>query len=106
MHRVVYACVAWLYQLVVTSGYAGISLVSCFVDIIQAVSMAWVGLQWALKHEAREAFFVVLTVYISTALRVGKGSTLVTETLRHTCRHGVSWAREELDVRTSAVGNV
>ena len=80
--------------------------VSCFVDIIQAVSMARVGLQWVLEHEAREAFSVVLTVYISTALRVGKGSTLVAETLRRTCAHGVLWAREGLDVRTSAVGNV
>ena len=80
--------------------------VSCFVDIIQAVNMAWVGLQWVLEHEVHEAFSVVLTVYISTALRLGKGSTLVTETLRHTCRHGVLWARVGLDVRTSAVGNV
>ena len=59
-----------------------------------------------LEHGARAAFSVVLTVYISSAFRVGKGSTLVTETLRHTCAHGVLWAREGLDVRTSAVGNV
>ena len=48
MHRVVYACVAWLYQLIVTSGHAGMPSVSCFVDIIQAVNMARVGLQWAI----------------------------------------------------------
>ena len=68
--------------------------------------MARVGLQWAMEHEVHEAFSVVLTVYISTALRLGKGSTFVAETLRRTCVHGVLWAREGLDVRTSAVGNV
>ena len=55
--------------------------VSCFGDIIQAVNMACVGLQWALEHEALEAFYVVSAVYIRTAPRLGEGSTLVAETL-------------------------
>ena len=81
MLRVVHACVAWLYHLIVSTGRAGVPSVSCFGDIIQAVNMAWVGLQWALKHEALDVFSVVLAVYMSTAPRLGKGSTLVAEKL-------------------------
>ena len=40
MHRIEYACVAWLYQLIVTPGHGGMPLVSCVGDIIQAVNMA------------------------------------------------------------------
>ena len=52
MHRVMHACVMRLYHLIATSGRAGVPSVSCFGDIIQAVTMACVGLQWALEHEA------------------------------------------------------
>ena len=41
--------------------------------------MAWVGLQCAMEHGALEASSGVLAVYISTAPRLGKGSTLVAE---------------------------
>ena len=106
MHRIEYACVVWLYQLIVTSGHGGMPSVSCVGDIVQAVNMARVWLQWALELEAFEALSVVLAVYTSTAPRLGKRPTVVAETLRRTCRHGVLWSREGLDVRRSAVGNV
>ena len=88
MHRVVHACVAWLYHLSVASGQAGMLSVSFSPDISQAVNMAWVGLQWALEHEALEAFSVVLAAYMSTAPRLGKGPTSVAEKLGRTCVHG------------------
>ena len=55
--------------------------VSCFRHIIQALNMAWVGLQGALDHEAHEASSVVLTVCRSTAPCLGKGATLVADEL-------------------------
>ena len=54
----------------------------------QAVTAAWMGLQWALEHEALEAFSVVLAAYMSTAPRLGKGPTSVAEKLGRTCVHG------------------
>ena len=65
--------------------------VRCFRDIIQAVNMARVVLRLAMEHEALEAFSVVMALYIRTAPRLGKGSTLVAETLWRTCMHGVLW---------------
>ena len=40
MYRIVYACVAWLYHLIMTSGHAGMSSVSCSRDIMLAVHVA------------------------------------------------------------------
>ena len=79
IHRVVHACVAWLYHLILASGQAGMTSVRCIGGIVQAVTMAWGGLRWAVEHEVLEAFSVVLTVYISTAPPLGKGSTSAAE---------------------------
>ena len=79
----------WLYYLIVTPGHADMPSVRCFPDITQAAIMARVGLQWAMEHEALEAFSVVLAVYVSTAPRLGQRSTYVGETLERTCVRGV-----------------
>ena len=79
IHCIRYACVAWLYHLIVTSGHAGKPSVSWFGDIMPAVNMAWVGLQWAMKHEALDACSSVLSILISTAPRLGKASRLVAD---------------------------
>ena len=68
--------------------------VTCFGAIIWAVDVAWIGLQWALEHEALEASSVVLTDILSIAWCLMKGFTLVAEKLRRTCVHGVLWVKD------------
>ena len=38
--------------------------VNCFCAIIPAGNAAWVGLQWALEHEAHEVSSVIVTVVL------------------------------------------
>ena len=66
----------------------------------------WVGWDccccrsWSRRRWRRSRFF------LTVARRFEKDSTLVAEKLRRTCGHGVLLAREGLEIRTSAVGQV
>ena len=104
MHRIVYVCVAWLYDSIMTSEHARMASVSCFRAIFRAVHVAWVSFQRAMEHEALEALSLVLAVCLSIARRLGRSFTLVERKLRCTCEHDVLWVKEGLEVRTSTVG--
>ena len=77
--------------------------VSCLGGTVPAVYITWMELQWALEVEALQATFVALSVSSRIARPLGKRSTLEPTKLRRKCWHGVFWAREGRDVRTSAV---
>ena len=67
MHRIMYACVAWLYHLLTTSGPPGMPSASCFKGIIPAANVGWMGLLWTLEHQVLETSSVVLFFLLSIA---------------------------------------